>query len=247
MNWSGELTIGDGWARYSGVSGDNDTHAHYAAQLITVSGNRIASVLLEGETIRARYIYVPSGKRHQLLATSDQLQIFYIEPALIPATNGDHREPVETVSRTAMALCQELCNRSPNDVAPTSRPIDDRIRNALALIEWDLDSSIRLASIGRSCGLSKSRFAELFRRDTGLPLRQYVLWRRLRRALVGMSDGLSATDAAHSAGFSDSAHFSRTMKAMFGVSPSSIKRGVKIITEDGFVPNSLSASARETV
>ena len=53
--------------------------------------------------------------------------------------------------------------------------------------------------------------------ETGLPFRTYVLWRRLMKAVEIRAAGESLTEAAHQAGFSDSAHFSRTFLRMFGV------------------------------
>lgn len=73
--------------------------------------------------------------------------------------------------------------------------------------------------IARAAGMSKSSFTKLFRASVGMPLRRYVLWRRLNIAIAAIGEGSDATTAAHQAGFADSAHFSRTMKQMFGVSP----------------------------
>ena len=46
------------------------------------------------------------------------------------------------------------------------------------------------------------------------------LWLRLRRAVELLASAGSLTEAAHDAGFSDSAHLSRTFRKMFGVKPS---------------------------
>lgn len=68
--------------------------------------------------------------------------------------------------------------------------------------------------------LSPSRLAHRFREVTGVPLRRYVLWCRLRRAADAAMRGSSLTDAAYLAGFADSAHLTRTFRAMFGIAPS---------------------------
>ena len=65
--------------------------------------------------------------------------------------------------------------------------------------------------------LSESRFSHLFTKETGLPFRTYVLWRRLMQAVERRAAGATLTEAAHQAGFSDSAHFSRTFLRMFGI------------------------------
>jgi len=54
------------------------------------------------------------------------------------------------------------------------------------------------------------------------PQRPYILWLRLQRAAGDMTDGASVTSAAHRAGFSDSAHLTRTFRRMLGATPSDL-------------------------
>jgi AraC-like DNA-binding protein len=71
--------------------------------------------------------------------------------------------------------------------------------------------------------LSRSRFSEVFRDTMGLPFRQWVLWTRLSHAIRLIHDGADHTQAAYSAGFSDSAHLARTTKRMFGIALSAMR------------------------
>jgi AraC-like DNA-binding protein len=56
----------------------------------------------------------------------------------------------------------------------------------------------------------------------GIPFRRFVLWSRMRQAVASTQAGRDLTEAAVDAGFSDSAHLSRTFRAMFGLSPSMV-------------------------
>jgi AraC-like DNA-binding protein len=76
-----------------------------------------------------------------------------------------------------------------------------------------------LASISR---LSRSRFMHVFTESTGVPLRPYVLWLRVQRACCDLMAGASVTAAAHSAGFSDAAHLTRTFRRMLGMTPTDL-------------------------
>ena len=65
--------------------------------------------------------------------------------------------------------------------------------------------------------LSESRFLHLFSQELGITWRPYLLWRRMMCAIQAIINNSSATEAAHLAGFSDSAHLSRTFRTTFGM------------------------------
>lgn len=77
-----------------------------------------------------------------------------------------------------------------------------------------------LDDLARRVHLSSSRLAHLFRQQTGIAIRRYVFWARLRRAVQYALDGANLTETAHAVGFSDSAHLSNSFRQMFGLAPS---------------------------
>ena len=84
-----------------------------------------------------------------------------------------------------------------------------RLIRALDMIDGALDGKIAQDAVAGAAGTSKSSFTKLFRATGGMPLRRFVLWRCLNVAVAAMGEGAAATTAAHTAGFSDSAHFFR--------------------------------------
>ena len=68
----------------------------------------------------------------------------------------------------------------------------------------------------------RDRFSALFTQQVGMPLRKYLLWRRLLFGIRRLGNGASVTSAAVEAGFADGAHFSRVFRATFGCKPSSL-------------------------
>jgi AraC family transcriptional regulator len=94
---------------------------------------------------------------------------------------------------------------------------DDRVNAIVEFVGQNLEEPIALPVIAAHVGLSKSRASHLFVEHTGMPLRSYILWRRLERAVEMYSEGSTLTEAAHGAGFADSAHLSRTFRRMFGI------------------------------
>lgn len=79
-------------------------------------------------------------------------------------------------------------------------------------------SGWKASEVAAQLALSESRFLHLFSEEMGIAWRPYLLWRRMNCAIQAMVQGQSATQAAHLAGFSDSAHLSRTFRNNFGMS-----------------------------
>jgi len=94
---------------------------------------------------------------------------------------------------------------------------DGRILRAMALLRETPELRMRLVHLSTAVALSPSRLSHLFREQVGLPIRRFLLWLRLREALSAVARGESLTTAAHAAGFSDSAHFTRTFRRMLGI------------------------------
>lgn len=101
-------------------------------------------------------------------------------------------------------------------------PLDPRVRAVVDSLMLDSSENTSLQILAAGVGLSESRLAHLFRRQVGLPMRQYRLSLRMMQAARHISLGRSLTEAAHMAGFSDSAHFCRICRRMFGSAPSSL-------------------------
>jgi AraC-like DNA-binding protein len=107
--------------------------------------------------------------------------------------------------------------------AAARNPGDPRVALAMDLIRAQLSESISLSSLATAVKLSPDRLRHLFVEETGIGLRPYVLWLRLETSLAAYVAGSTLTDAAYAGGFADSAHFSRTFKKMFGISPASVR------------------------
>ena len=97
-----------------------------------------------------------------------------------------------------------------------------KIAKAIAFLARNLPASVSLTKVADAVGVSPSRLRHLFVAETGTTYRGYVLWLRINRAVGIAMAGKTWTDAAHEAGFTDSAHLSRTFRRVFGVSPAMV-------------------------
>lgn len=113
--------------------------------------------------------------------------------------------------------------------------VDQRIVNVIALIKQTIDNNLSVDELAESVNLSTPRLVQLFKRQTGIPIRRYRLWHRLyvSAKLVGLGENF--TDAALAAGFTDSSHYCRTFRSMFGMTPSRLieqPNNLRIIISD---------------
>lgn len=214
--WTGRLRLGDCYAVWTGSVGDAVAHRHFAAQAV-FSSEPVAAIDARDQHVEGRCLLIEPNAPHRLLPAADA-ELWFVEPT---AGFGPPPAMVERLTAAAPLLVSEeggsafwrdWLARSPRT------PLDARVSQALAAIDRLIPTgSVRLADAAREAGLSLGRFRHLFAEEVGMPFQRHVLWRRMRVAFEALGRRATATEAAHAAGFSDSAHFARTIKAMFGV------------------------------
>ena len=111
-----------------------------------------------------------------------------------------------------------------------NEPIDSRVAQSIEWIRSSRDEGISVQEIAAGVELSESRFSHLFTENVRIPVRRYLLWLRLRDAMHLLAQGKSLTETAHEAGFSDSAHLTRTFRGMLGIAPSALIKESSLIS-----------------
>jgi len=240
MSWNGTLAFGAGRALFLGHAGDTSQHAHWAIQ-VAIGRDAPLRHDVGGVASIAAGVVVGSGVRHTLCADGARVVLLFVEPLsdlgrAASAFVGDPGVAVldATVVRTVRRAAGNSADRvldvasaalvrtfdGPASAAPGRESA--RVRAMVDSVERLLHGRVRLPDVAHAVGLSPSRLAALVRRTTGMALRPYVRWCRLRRATLAVVRGATLTEAAHEAGFADSAHLARTMRAAFGVTPSAV-------------------------
>lgn len=181
-----------------------------ATHTIDVAGSEWTAVLfIEPET--------PDG-RALSARLQGRLEILDADTAAVAAKRLERAWRTEKSPDAVRAVCLQLL-RGLSRAAPPA-PSDPRILAAIEYLRQRVDENVPLATVAEAAHLSPGRFRHLFVEETGMPLRTYVLWRRLLHVWELLMQGESLSRAAHAAGFSDSAHLSRTARTMFGLPPS---------------------------
>ena len=215
-----------------------DLHRHHCVQLVlALDGTlRFRERPRQRWTTRAAVLVRPDAW-HEVNARGIDVLIAFVDAeselgaALAERTATDVTPlPMATVARwrtqlgdsaslTAARVEPWVTTTLLSDRRPPS--IDHRVKRVLRDLPNRLAEAeaVSLDAVAASVGLSPSRFLHLFTTSVGVPLRPYVLWLRLQCGASELARGRSVADAAHAAGFSDAAHFTRTFRRMIGATP----------------------------
>ena len=105
------------------------------------------------------------------------------------------------------------------------RVLDPRVARAMVTIGKFSGEPVTAAGCATEAGLSTSRFLHLFKQETGVTFRAFRAWKRARSLLSHVRQAASLTDIALDAGYPDSAHFSHSIRQVYGLTPSDIVAG----------------------
>lgn len=181
----------------------------------------------EAEGIVAHLFVDPEGRlgralQRTLFSSANLVPILSPQLAGLPARLLADFEGPNCTDSSLIALGRSLLAQLASETERDERP-EARVRKMSAWAAARLDKPVSLVDAAAHVGLSSSRARHLFVESTGLPFRTYLLWLRLTKAVELFSSGVSLTDAAHGAGFSDSSHLSRTFRTMFGITADSLR------------------------
>jgi AraC family transcriptional regulator len=238
----GSLWIGEG-------SGRTQYHAHHAHQLtVARSGDFRFRTDAAGAWTTFEGAIVPSHCTHQFEVDGATLAHLFVEPesragraltarfgsgAVVELPAEQARAAARTLfgaalhadrSRDSMVTAARLaiagvCGES----TEPDKSLDHRLVRALEFIRCNVRKPLSLGDVASAVALSESHFRHLFVAETGSSFRAYLLWLRINLAIDAVMGGASWTEAAHDAGFADSAHLTRTHKRMFGIEPTALK------------------------
>ena len=226
-------------------------HRHHAVQLLmTMRGSLLVRSGPPDAWRKCGAVFVQPDVLHEIDARGSTVLIVFIEgeseigAALSERIDGDIAcvpadqvarwraalGPSPTEARAERWLTTVLAQRKPAvAIHPGVRRVLSHLRKAHAVSD-----DLSLKTLAGIAGLSPSRFMHVFTESVGVSVRPYILWLRLQRAACDLMEGASVTGAAHRAGFSDSAHLTRTFRRMLGATPSDLalrkrlSRGVSI-------------------
>ncbi|WP_441960900.1 helix-turn-helix domain-containing protein [Mycolicibacterium houstonense] len=235
--WSGALAVVAGALCYTGSLSDARQHHHVATQVVRSWTGAFELSDGRGRRTVTSAAVIPSGRDHsiRILEPTSGVLVF-LDPSVFSRVGIDSDDitdwvragdelPCWTSPLPPETLLGELLAAPPSGYARPSADLwHPSVLAAVQLIPRLLPGTVRLGDVAKEVGLSPGRLGRLFNDQVGQSFPTYVRWARLRCAVEALRDGASLTDAAHAAGFTDSAHANRVCHEMFGLSPSAASR-----------------------
>lgn len=225
---------------YTGASIVSEETRPPSAALIVSAGPAPFRISVKGKNLSARAAVIPPFLARGLDARDVPLVCFHITPSSprYAAFRGLAHGRVALLERAcfkhldaqldalyqgclAPALAPEIYEdalRVPfRHLTPQFRP-DPREPLIRELLESGRD--LTLTDLARELGTSYFWASRLMTEVFGMSFRDYKSWQKLQRVFHLLHSERSITEIAHAAGFTDSAHLSRTYQRWFGQPPS---------------------------
>ncbi|KAA1249354.1 AraC family transcriptional regulator [Mycobacterium simiae] len=238
--WAGAGLLRPGVLTFRGAIGPTDEHAHHAVQVM-LADTELTLIDDRGVEHRSARMVVPANACHRIAVGATAGVMVFLGPESLAGTTADRlgrtawEQPAVAADVDMAAGLSDVTDcviavfGSIGAVAPHHPAVVAAAAHAQAMLA---DGPVRTRDLAARVGLSAGRLTHLFSAQIGLPLRRYVLWLRLIAALRAAAAGSDLTAAAHTAGFSDSAHLTRTCRAMFGLTPSTLHRSIDVSVDD---------------
>ena len=249
LSATGRILFWRGGSLWIGLAGEPaGLHDHHAVQItLPFPAEHVNLKGPSGNWTRYAAVLVAADQPHAFEARAQHVAQIFVEPesqegrhlqrryhdkgivALPPALLEQHVERLAAAYRrresdaALIALARTAVGALSVTIPEPTSPPDARISRAVELMRGRLGDAIPLSAMAAAVHLSPDRFRHLFMKEIGVGFRAYLLWQRLECSLAAFVAGATLTEAAHTGGFADSAHFSRTFRRMFGLAPASVR------------------------
>ena len=221
-----KFNFGTSYAIFFNVSSGDVFQQHVAFQIVIGHDHDIHVLDVEGQKYSGRVVLIKTLVKSNVECEGNYTHLF-LSPTLsltadLIAQTGD--AGVHILQDAAQLPINMKAPR--DEIIAALNALEDmsigRLDPRLLAVLEDLDNNLENPSIleaAKRSGLSRSRVRTLAREQMGIPLSNWVTWRKLVKANKALSGGANLSEAALAGHFADQAHFCRTMKKMFGVTP----------------------------
>ncbi len=238
--WAGEVRLGEHAMRFVGRIGSGGPHRHYAAQLIVALDGQISWWTPDRGFERGSGALIRPNALHMIDCPDATVAVLYVSPvsrvgrAILGASQQtstllDDAATARLVRRVmqdqfdAEGIAAEICANG------HLRTTDSRMVRLLKALQRMTELPRSIEELSTLAFLSPGRFAHVFADAFLAPVRPYLRFLRLNRAMFAAMSGTPLSTAALDAGFSDTSHFNRTLLHHVGCQPTLLVRQIRVI------------------
>jgi AraC-like DNA-binding protein len=244
-----KLFITEGLALFSGIIYDTEFHSHHAIQ-ISIGMEKNFIVEADSGKTSSRFMILNSNFKHRLSGEQGIQVLLLVEPesefgaAVLKLLDNRHfiandakdlAESVDFILQSKEMSISKiiiLIFKYLGITVQSHNEMDERISRVISIINDTMEKKISVKELSDHVNLSESRLQHLFKKNTGISIKYFLLWKRIIDGINIITSGKDFTFSSYEAGFSDSAHMSRAFKDMFGIKLSDIfkdSRSVQVI------------------
>lgn len=136
--------------------------------------------------------------------------------------DSDRRYKETSLNRyLCSAILSEISAQSIYHINKEKQLKDQLFHDILDYISWHIQERLSVSEIAAYFGYNEKYFTTLFKKHAGIPLKQYILKRKMEHAKSNLSEtNLPISQISYSLGFSDAHNFSNAFRKVTGLSPS---------------------------
>ncbi|AGC45315.1 AraC family transcriptional regulator [Myxococcus stipitatus DSM 14675] len=225
LHMQSHLLLGGGRALYVGRFHELPRHRFAANAVLVGLDDGFDLIDEEGRVEQHEAAFVRGWQWHALDFHGGRMAVLFLEPGV-----GLRHQVDATVLRTAVGEALSARKQEPwtelfqnaLNLGPAPLTVDARIARVASLLSTSDEVPSDAGTLAQREGVSTSLVEHRFREQVGVPMGAYRAWHRMLGATTLALRGRNLTEVAHTAGFYDSAHFSRLFRSMFGLPPSKV-------------------------
>jgi len=224
-----------------------DNHSHWMLQLFYAFNNDLL-IDVNGDEIRFRCVILNSGVVHNFATRNSLCFTMLIDPSSSLSLELKKKYlqdkeyhlfdeemfldfNLQFKSLPQMPIDIQLYENFTSElyhvIGITIQPFiiyDERILDVIKHLETCDFSELSIKELAQNLALSPSRLSHLFKEQTGIPLKSFILIHMMQRAYTRILQTGDITSAALDAGFDSPSHFAATSKRLMGMSATGISK-----------------------
>ncbi len=170
------------------------------------------------------------GKNPVLYYSENERAVFHLMQALYEISHGEEADML-VCGRLGLCVLELVCarlRRGDESVDRRNPRVDEIISEVVDFLDQHYRDPITITEMQEQFHISKSYLSHLFKRETGMSMKQYILARRVGEAQnLLMNSGMSMGEICEYLGFGDNCHFSSTFRKIVGLSPTEYRNHFK--------------------